>query len=137
MVSDITDQDFEQKSCKFLDLATNMYRTRLIRIDTLVNEIMHKPFDFTKKDSITLINEDSSHFASDENALAKRWAKWLKYKTLYAMVIYSADSEAASTEKHESILLKEPETRNKDILPCYRQPPRCCVRSPCCSACSL
>lgn len=68
--------------CSFLQALTKIYRNNLLWVDSITNDILSKPFDFTQKDSITFTNSRKVQFAKDPQALRKRWLKHFKYRAL-------------------------------------------------------
>ncbi len=72
-----------RKSCIFLDKTAGLYKKKLILADTIISQLLSKPFDFTQNDTISFYNDsDSVIYGNDDIALRKRWKKWLKYQVL-------------------------------------------------------
>jgi carboxyl-terminal processing protease len=107
------DDELRGGSWSFLDLATKIYRERLMTADSLVNAVLQKPLDFTVDENVTFSRQKLNSFAPSNAELAKRWTKW--FKLLALEEIYDAtenDSIAKKTFK-EQITRHEPTVRQK------------------------
>src|SRR5882724_8491137 len=107
------DNELNSNGGKFLDIATSLYKQRLLRADTIVKAILQKPLDFTTDDKITFSREPSNFYASDVKELRNKWTKWFKYIMLNnAYSIASGDSTKPSLS---SVLTKNETTIREKI----------------------
>lgn len=77
---DIDDQ-VKKGSHTFFELATKLYQARVKETEGFYKEILAKPFDFTKDETIET-NPDKLTAPANKAALKEAWRKYLKYQTL-------------------------------------------------------
>jgi carboxyl-terminal processing protease len=96
----------------FLDMATKLYRQRLMRADSITQSILLKPLEFKTDDKFIFFREKDLVLAADEKELKSKWTRRFKYILLtQAYSLASADSTKPSLV---SILTKkEAELREK------------------------
>ncbi|MCW3104668.1 MAG: hypothetical protein JWO09_3108 [Bacteroidetes bacterium] len=109
----IDDINRSSNACAFLKLATELYRERLIKVDTMVGSILQKPFDFTAKDTITFFPMAEKITSADDIQLEKRWKRRLKYKALELIFSAADENDDPLKADNKTLLLKEPEARKK------------------------
>lgn len=110
------DDELREGNCSFLDEVTRTYRSRLQKADSLANEILSKPLDFTKKDTLFLSKNHALNFADDEKELKKHWEKWLKYQALLILFSPKNEDENILSKPAGEILTAEPGTRKKLLV---------------------
>jgi carboxyl-terminal processing protease len=75
------DDEVKRGSHEFFEQATKLYNNRLKETEAFYKEILAKPFDFEKEESIETDPEKIIRPA-DKTALKEAWRKYLKYQTL-------------------------------------------------------
>lgn len=75
------DDQIQRKTSEFFDEAALIYFERLESADSIIDELMSKPFDF-EKDEYILYNEGYDAFVNNYEQLSDRWRKWLKSSIL-------------------------------------------------------
>ncbi|MGK2864716.1 MAG: carboxy terminal-processing peptidase [Chitinophagaceae bacterium] len=94
------DDELNGKSWQFFDVFESLYKKALIRADSIVNQLLKKPFDFSINESVTRSGEESFNFAENIPALMSRWSRYLKYRALDNLYdISKNDSSGKSTLK--------------------------------------
>jgi len=80
-------------TCKgsFFTSILTLYKQRLIEADTIISQIMAKPFNFSEKDTLTFYNE-TIIFAKDKSEIKKRWKNLLKYRVLIYLLTTDANN---------------------------------------------
>ncbi|MBP7940187.1 MAG: tail-specific protease, partial [Sediminibacterium sp.] len=90
------DDEIHGATIAFQPAVSSIYERRIKEVQTLFNQIMDKPFDFNKDDSVQL-NADKLPYPKNEVERANRWEMMLKYRTI---------------ERYASLV--EERTKNKD-----------------------
>ncbi|QAA81652.1 tail-specific protease [Aequorivita sp. H23M31] len=75
------DDQIKEKDLSFFNVVHSRFLERMAEVTELYPEILEKPFDFTKKESIDL-DYDKMGYAKDRNELRERWRKQLKFTVL-------------------------------------------------------
>ncbi len=88
----------------FFDLTHQRVTRRIEEVKTIYTDILSKPFDFNKKETMQS-NVDSIDFAKTHEELVERWRQYLKYNTLIRL------SDAIETQEKE--LEKNPDFKTK------------------------
>ena len=83
------DEEMMGKGWSFFNQSMELFRSRLHKVDSLINLYTEKPFDFSKPDNLTWPCAD---FARDEIAGAIRWEKFLKLRVMEDIYSLLADS---------------------------------------------
>ena len=108
------DDELNGKSWKFFDVFETMYKRSLARADSIVNNMLQKPFDFSINESIATSKEETFNFATDITALSARWSRYLKYRALDQLYdIATADSGAKTTFKS---VISQSETKVREHI---------------------
>jgi carboxyl-terminal processing protease len=76
------DDEISSKSDKFITKTLTVYNYRLVKIDSLISEILSKPLNINCKDTFIFSKYNNLKFAKDEKDLKIKWIKYLKYCTL-------------------------------------------------------
>ena len=106
------DDELNGKSWKFLEVFDPLYKRSLARADSIIINLLQKPFDFSINESITTTKEETFNFATDLTALSGRWSRYLKYRALDQLFdIASADSTGKKTL---STIIINSETKIRD-----------------------
>jgi carboxyl-terminal processing protease len=90
------DDEIHGATIAFQPAVSSIYERRIKEVQSLFNQIMDKPFDFNKDDSVQL-NADKLPYPKNEVDRANRWEMMLKYRTI---------------ERYASLV--EDRTKNKD-----------------------
>lgn len=77
----LIDDQLKSNSTEFFDLSVSLIELRTREAESYYQEILAKPFDFTKKEKIEL-DDEKNKFASSVSELKDDWRKALKYQTL-------------------------------------------------------
>ena len=108
------DDEIKNKSGKYLAEVSDLYRKRLIMVDSIISAIAQKPLNFNEKDTLHFLNKEKKiSYAADEKSLAKRWTKWMKYQTLELLYTPKDKNEDPFTMDPNDVLKKEPDARAK------------------------
>ncbi|HMH33727.1 MAG TPA: S41 family peptidase, partial [Puia sp.] len=78
---DEIDDELNGRGWHFLDALTALYRLRLQKADSTIDNIMKKPFDFSLHEQISFV-PDSLHFVASEKEYQYKWNQWLKYEVI-------------------------------------------------------
>ncbi len=113
---DIRGLSNDVSGCEFLEKATLLYKAGLKRSDSIVSQVLLKPFDFSQTESIRY-PMDSAGFAENVKDLQRYWYKDLKLQTLSFLADAAVLDSAASKQ---SILKLEPAMRDK-VKVCERR----------------
>ncbi|MBB6610879.1 carboxy terminal-processing peptidase [Pontibacter sp. Tf4] len=113
------DDQLRAGSYEFFDLSANLIEQRLKESEAYYKEILAKPFDFTKDETIEIDGEKLA-FAKDKKELKEAWRKQLKYQTLVRLADMQEEQEKAKGEKKETKTLAEMEVEaRKKVLDLY------------------
>ena len=101
------DDEIHGATISFQPAVSRIYEIRIKETQALFNQIMDKPFDFSKDDSV-LLNTDKLGYPKDEFERAKRWEMLLKYRTIerYASLI----DEREKNKGKEKFVIKNDST---------------------------
>ncbi|WP_235941925.1 carboxy terminal-processing peptidase [Pontibacter fetidus] len=116
------DDQLRQGSYELFDLSADLMEQRLKESEAYYQEILAKPFDFTKEESIELDGEKLA-FAKDKNELKEAWRKQLKYQTLVRLADMQKEQDQAQAkgEKKEVKTTEQMEAEaRKKILDLYK-----------------
>ena len=72
----------DEQACAFLDVVSGIYLYRLQKADSIIKNILQKPFNYSTLDSITFMHDYSANFTENEKELEGRWQRRLKYQSL-------------------------------------------------------
>ncbi|WP_192821580.1 carboxy terminal-processing peptidase [Rufibacter sp. LB8] len=75
------DDEFKNGSFKFFDLSMTLFQKRLKEAESYYKEVLAKPFEFDKDETIE-VKSEKLKFATSQAALKEEWRKYLKYQTL-------------------------------------------------------
>ncbi len=105
--SSTIDDEIHGATISFQPAVSRIYEIRIKETQALFNQIMDKPFDFSKDDSV-LLNTDKLGYPKDEVERAKRWEMLLKYRTIerYASLI----DEREKNKGKEKFVIKNDST---------------------------
>lgn len=73
------DNELNGESWQFFKVSSGLYRKRLLKIDSVIKNILAKPLDFSLNESIQFPFPD---FAASEADLQQRWKKYCKWQLL-------------------------------------------------------
>jgi carboxyl-terminal processing protease len=79
-------------SCKFFEEATDLYKKKILRVDSMVNIVLAKPFDFTVKEEIAIQEDNTFMNSATQTLLDTRLTKILKLSTMVNMFDKVEDS---------------------------------------------
>ena len=101
------DDEIHGATISFQPAVSRIYEIRIKETQALFNQIMDKPFDFSKDDSV-LLNTDKLGYPKDEVERSKRWEMLLKYRTIerYASLI----DEREKNKGKEKFVIKNDST---------------------------
>lgn len=92
------DDQLLNKDLTFFDLVYNRYVQRVKESESFYQEILAKPFDFSKDENIDTDYEKIA-YAKNAKELKERWRKQLKFNTLGVLYdLYETQEEAAKGE---------------------------------------
>ncbi len=107
------DDELKGTGWAFFDLLINLYKNSLNRADTIIQQVLQNPFDFSVSENIMSSREKQFTFSKDRAELVKKWSRYLKFMVLnnvYSVV--SSDSSKKMSFK-EGLTVKETAVRQK------------------------
>ncbi|MCP2043546.1 carboxyl-terminal processing protease [Pontibacter sp. HSC-36F09] len=118
------DDQLRAGSFEFFDISADLIEKRTKESEAFYKEILSKPFDFSKEESIELDGKKLK-FAKDKNELKEAWRKQLKYQTLVRLADMQKQQEKAtasadSKETRKTMEQMEAEAREK-VLTAYNE----------------
>jgi carboxyl-terminal processing protease len=99
------DDELKEGEVTFFDKLNPVFSSAINRADSLQKVFLKTPFAFDAKDSIVLSDENLP-WPVDQNALAQRWQKYLKYRTLAKYVDLKNERDKLKTAKDTSRLAR-------------------------------
>ena len=84
-----------------------------MKADSIVNQLLAKPFNFSLNDSIVFGDKDSLYFSLNDQSYKKRWNKWLTYQALLYLFSPDSASDKPFAKNNKQTLAKESEVQNK------------------------
>ncbi|HEV3414159.1 MAG TPA: S41 family peptidase [Puia sp.] len=119
------DDEILNRRTDFLTLLAGLYKQRLIQVDSIVDGIAAKPFNFSLHESLT-VREDTS-YPADREALRLKITKLLKYSvgnTIAFDLLHDKRLRPASTDSLEIALRKKAAARMHRSIRRILQSPR-------------
>lgn len=111
---DLIDFSNNSRACELISTATVVFKESLEKADSIYNEILNSPFSFSYLDTIILYADYQKIIADNDLELRKKWAKFLKFRTLTKML---SDTTVLKTKTDlDKILQKEPDARKKTLI---------------------
>lgn len=98
------DNQIRDRETTLFDLAVKLKANRQEEIAEYIDDILAKPFDFSKKESIEL-DEEKVTYVSNSKELKERWRKALKYQTL-SRVLDMEETQEKALEKSDTVTIK-------------------------------
>jgi len=108
----LLDDQLREGSLAFFDLSSDLVDQRTKESAAYYKEILDKPFDFSKDESIETDGEKLT-YAKDKAALKEAWRKQLKYQTLIRLADMKEEQQKAA-ENGEQVEKKTPEQMEKE-----------------------
>lgn len=115
------DDQLRAGSYEFFNLSADMIEQRLKESEAYYKEILAKPFDFSKDETIELDGEKLA-FAKDKNELKEAWRKQLKYQTLVRLAEMQKEQEKpkdGGEKKEAKTMAQMEEEARKKVLDLY------------------
>lgn len=112
------DDELNGASLDFFNRTTEIIKKRTAEVASIYPEILAKPFDFSKQETV-VIDPESTDWPADEAARKEAWRKSLKYRTLekYAELLDQRDKE--KNGKTDAALEEEARAKVKKIYDRY------------------
>ncbi len=98
------DEDINTGRFSFFDKSVDIINKRVAEAKTYYTDILSKPFDFSKDETVQL-DAEKLPYAKDKEDLKEAWRKSLKYQTL-ARVVEMSDSQEKAKEKSDTVKIK-------------------------------
>ncbi|MES2592752.1 MAG: carboxy terminal-processing peptidase [Bacteroidota bacterium] len=98
------DEDINNGQFVFFDKSFELINQRVDEAQAYYKEILEKPFNFTKEETLELDAEKLS-YSKNKDDLKEAWRKYLKYQTL-AKVVDMMDSQEKAKEKSDTVKIK-------------------------------
>ncbi|MDN5217399.1 carboxy terminal-processing peptidase [Fulvivirgaceae bacterium BMA12] len=93
------DEQINKGTYEFFKLSEKLMSKRIQEAGVYADEILSKPFDFSKDESIEF-DDTKRSYAEGEEAVKEVWRKFLKYRTLFILEdLISKEDEKAKTDK--------------------------------------
>jgi carboxyl-terminal processing protease len=110
----LLDDELQGQGWKFLDLFSSLYQQALKRADSVVQQLLQKPFDYTVAESITRSRGAREfNFAADAAALKGRWSRYLKFVILNEVYDEVQEDSTKKTNLKTALTSHEPATRER------------------------
>ena len=106
------DEDINKGEFNFFDRSLEIIKTRTDEAKLYYKEILDKPFDFTKDESVETDGKKLS-FCANKEELKDAWRKSLKYSTL-AKIYEMSEAQDKAKEKSDTVKIKSPEVLEAD-----------------------
>ena len=100
------DDELNGQQWNFLDKLFPLYKARLKRADTIINQLLQKPFDLNQSETFV---PDTAQFPANDQQQRAKWQKWLKYETIERL----AEDCATLKSDPKKCLEAESAARNK------------------------
>ena len=112
----LIDDQIKNKDLSFFELTNNRMQQRINETKNLYKDLLKKPFNFEKKDSIDTDYEVLS-YVSSKKQMRNRWYKRLKFSTLgtYYDKIEEQNQNLENDPKTEILTKKELEAESREI----------------------
>ncbi|HEY6063304.1 MAG TPA: hypothetical protein VIV35_06820, partial [Chitinophagaceae bacterium] len=107
------DDELQGRIWGFFDQFSSIYKKALMRADTLAGKTLQKPFDFSVNETIISSKEDNFNFAADNNALAGRWSRRLKFQVMDWIYDAAASDSIKKISFKDALVSMEAATREK------------------------
>lgn len=102
----LLDDQIKAKDLVFLTKATNIYRNRLLKIDTLIQKSTQNPIDFYAKGTL---QTERPTYAKDEKEWQEHWKNELKYQILRIVFNSMSVDKNATPNFNDKTLLAQKE----------------------------
>ncbi len=115
----VLDEEMNAGNWQFFRKSADLYRKRLLKVDSVIKDILAKPLDFTVNESIEF---PFKTYAADEAELKQRWKKYCKWRVLRSIadngdtVALSATQFAAAEKKAVALQKQLEENYIKRLL---------------------
>ena len=98
----LIDDEIQSGSFEFFNKATDLLQARIDGVDELFSEILSSPFEFSSSEIIEF-DPDKIDWSADDEQLADRWRKILKYDVLNKVASRLKKQEKALNEGKEDV----------------------------------
>lgn len=98
------DEDINTGRFTFFDKSVEVIDKRIDEAQAYYKEILDKPFDFTKEETLEL-DAEKINFSKNKDVLKEDWRKYLKYQTL-SRITEMMDSQEKAKEKSDTVKIK-------------------------------
>jgi carboxyl-terminal processing protease len=105
------DDELNAQTQEFFNLSYDIIQKRTSEAEAYYQEILEKPFDFTKSESIQL-NDEKNKWAGSKAELKDSWRKALKYQVMLD-VYNKMDAQTKAKEKSDTVKIKSFEELEK------------------------
>ncbi|RYD77689.1 MAG: hypothetical protein EOP53_12565, partial [Sphingobacteriales bacterium] len=112
----LLDEEMKGGNWQFFKKSTDLYRKRLLKVDSVIKDILARPLDFSVDENIQF---PFTSYAADEAELRLRWKKYCKWQVLRsiadnndsvnvsATLFIAAEKKAVTLQKvHEEKYIK-------------------------------
>jgi carboxyl-terminal processing protease len=105
------DEEMMGKGWEFFNRSTALYRSGVMKADSIIEIWLAKPLDFSKPDNMVW---PCSNYAANPGELSQRWQKFLKWRVLESIASALTDEGKPVTEQSPADFAKlEKEVREK------------------------
>jgi carboxyl-terminal processing protease len=119
----LLDDQLREGSYEFFDISADLIEKRTKESAAFYKEILAKPFDFSKDETIELDGKKLK-YAKDKADLKEAWRKQLKYQTLVRLADMQKQQEkaTASTEKKDNKTFEQMEAEAREkVMTAYNE----------------
>jgi carboxyl-terminal processing protease len=99
------DDEINDANYEFFEASEEILTRRVQQVQEYCEEILSKPFDFTKDENITL-KPEALEFPKDKDELKQRWYDLMKYQTLQRLNDMIEDQEKLAARKDTVVAQK-------------------------------
>jgi len=107
------DEQIQAQNYEFFDLSLEIIEKRVKEVEGFYEDILSKPFDFTKEENVEF-DTDKLSYVKSKDALKERWRKLLKYNTMTRLADLMDDQEKAKENEEEDYEEKSFEELEKE-----------------------
>lgn len=99
------DDEINDAKYDFFDASEEILTRRVQQVQEYCDEVLAKPFDFTKEENI-ILKPEAMDFAKDKDELKQRWYELMKYQTLQRLNDMVEEQEKLAARKDTVVTVK-------------------------------
>ncbi|MBI9034612.1 MAG: carboxy terminal-processing peptidase [Bacteroidales bacterium] len=115
------DEEINRKLSGFLRYIIPLYKERLLFADSIIDQVLNQPFDFSVKEKYAIPKTSRFDFAVNDSDLRDRWYLFLKYSCMHKMISTPTMEDDSNLSDKVLILSREEEMRKRVKLKARRR----------------